>query len=54
MIDFTSDTVIFGSLIAAFGLLLVVTAGIGYLTYAEWRDRRRQERDQKGSRPRRG
>lgn len=32
-------------------LLVVVTGGIGYLTFAEWRDRRRldeDKRDQQG------
>ena len=31
--------------IAAFGLLLAVTGGIGYLTLVEWRDRRRRNRE---------
>jgi hypothetical protein len=31
--------------IAAFGLLLAVTGGIGYLTVVEWRDRRRRDRE---------
>ncbi|MEB3831262.1 hypothetical protein [Phormidium sp. CCY1219] len=30
----------------ALGLMVVVTGGIVYLTAAEWRDRRRQKRDQ--------
>jgi hypothetical protein len=30
--------------IAAFGLLLVVSGGITYLTLSEWRDRRRRDR----------
>ncbi len=30
---------------AAFGLLIVVTGGIGYLTAAEWRDRRRRAQE---------
>jgi hypothetical protein len=28
-----------------FGLLVAVSAGIGYLTLAEWRDRRRREQE---------
>lgn len=31
--------------LAAFALLVAVSGGILYLTLAEWRDRRRQERD---------
>lgn len=31
-------------------LLLVVTGGIIYLTAADWRDRRRQKRDQEARR----
>lgn len=34
--------------IASFGLLLAVTIGVVYLTNAEWRDRRRQEREKRG------
>lgn len=34
--------------LVALGLLVFVTGGIGYLTIVEWRDRRRQDRDQKG------
>ncbi|MBF2099295.1 MAG: hypothetical protein IGQ88_13115 [Gloeomargaritaceae cyanobacterium C42_A2020_066] len=26
-------------------LLVLVTGGVGYLTWAEWRDRRRQQQD---------
>ncbi|MBD2021064.1 hypothetical protein H6F43_12830, partial [Leptolyngbya sp. FACHB-36] len=38
------ESQVFGILVvAAFGLLLVVSVGIGYLTLAEWRDRRRRE-----------
>ncbi|MEC4891908.1 MAG: hypothetical protein SAL07_13290 [Oscillatoria sp. PMC 1051.18] len=33
--------------LAAIALLLVVSGGIAYLTAAEWRDRRRQKRDEK-------
>ncbi|WP_293163449.1 hypothetical protein [Okeania sp. SIO2C9] len=32
--------------IVASGLMLIVTGGVVYLTAAEWRDRRRQQRDQ--------
>jgi len=32
---------------AAIGLLALVSGGVIYLTAAEWRDRRRQERDKK-------
>lgn len=31
----------------AFVLLIITTGGILYLTAAEWRDRRRQDRDKK-------
>jgi hypothetical protein len=33
--------------VAAIGLLAVVSGGVIYLTAAEWRDRRRQDRDKK-------
>jgi hypothetical protein len=33
--------------IAAFGLLVVVTGGIAYLTLSGWRDRRRQEKERR-------
>jgi hypothetical protein len=33
--------------IIAFGLLIAVTGGIAYLTAAEWRDRRRQEKEKR-------
>ncbi|MBD2578165.1 hypothetical protein [Oscillatoria sp. FACHB-1406] len=33
--------------LAALGLLVLVSAGIAYLTIMEWRDRRRQDRDKK-------
>ena len=36
-------------ILMALGLLLIVTLGVAYLTTAEWRDRRRQQRDKKGS-----
>jgi len=32
---------------AAAGLLVLVTGGVAYLTAAEWRDRRRRDRDKK-------
>jgi hypothetical protein len=38
--------------LTAFGMLVVVTLGILYLTFAEWRDRRRAKREQEGSRRR--
>ncbi|MEO8892570.1 MAG: hypothetical protein ABI417_13720 [Coleofasciculaceae cyanobacterium] len=34
--------------LAAAGFLAIVTGGVIYLTAAEWRDRRRQDRDKKG------
>ncbi len=36
--------------LAAFGLLVAVSGGILYLTFAEWRDRRRQDRDKRSRR----
>ncbi len=33
--------------VAAAGLLILVSGGVIYLTVAEWRDRRRQDRDKK-------
>jgi hypothetical protein len=33
--------------VAAAGLLILVSGGVIYLTAAEWRDRRRQDRDKK-------
>ncbi|WP_448572034.1 hypothetical protein [Trichothermofontia sp.] len=33
--------------LTALGLLVAVTGGIAYLTFAEWRDRRRQQREQR-------
>ncbi len=32
---------------AAFGLLILVTVGVIYLTLSGWRDRRRQEQDRR-------
>ncbi|WP_432812611.1 hypothetical protein [Pantanalinema sp. GBBB05] len=40
--------------IAAFGMLVLVTGGIGYLTLAEWRDRRRQDQEKREKRENRG
>jgi hypothetical protein len=34
----------------AFGLLIVVTLGIVYLTVSGWRDRQRREQDKRASR----
>ncbi|WP_310418544.1 hypothetical protein [Chamaesiphon sp. OTE_8_metabat_110] len=34
----------------AFGLLVLVTLGIGYLTVLGWRDRQRREQDRRASR----
>ncbi|MDX2099749.1 MAG: hypothetical protein SFW36_18375 [Leptolyngbyaceae cyanobacterium bins.59] len=34
--------------LSAFVLLIVVTGGVSYLTIAEWRDRRRRERESRG------
>lgn len=34
--------------VTAFGLLVTVTGGVLYLTAAEWRDRRRRERERRG------
>jgi hypothetical protein len=34
--------------LGALALLLLVSGGISYLTFVEWRDRRRQERDKRG------
>jgi hypothetical protein len=33
--------------VAAFGLLILVTGGVIYLTLSGWRDRRRQEIDRR-------
>ncbi len=33
--------------VVAVGLLLLVSGGVVYLTTAEWRDRRRQDRDKR-------
>ncbi len=34
-----------------FGLLVTISGGVVYLTFAEWRDRRRREQDLRGDRP---
>lgn len=34
--------------LSAFGLLVALTGGIGYLTIVDWRDRRRRERERRG------
>ncbi|MCL1465568.1 hypothetical protein [Argonema galeatum] len=36
--------------LVAFGLLLTVSGGVIYLTVAEWRDRRRIDRDKRDRR----
>jgi hypothetical protein len=36
--------------LVAFGLLLTVSGGIAYLTLAEWRDRRRREKESREQR----
>ena len=43
----TQTTVLNVLVLAAFGLLTVVTVGILYLSAADWRDRRRQDREQR-------
>ncbi|MBW4469760.1 MAG: hypothetical protein KME45_05075 [Stenomitos rutilans HA7619-LM2] len=30
--------------LVAFGLMVIISGGVGYLTLAEWRDRRRRDR----------
>lgn len=47
----TQTTVLNVLVLAAFSLLTVVTVGIIYLSAAEWRDRRRQEREQRSAKP---
>ncbi|MBD2195580.1 MULTISPECIES: hypothetical protein [Calothrix] len=32
-------------------LLVLVTGGVGYLTLADWRDRRRQENEKRDTKP---
>lgn len=38
-------------ILAAFGLLLVVSGGVAYLTLAEWRDLRRRDAEERANRP---
>jgi hypothetical protein len=33
--------------LVAFGLMILMTGGIGYLTVADWRDRRRREAEKR-------
>lgn len=35
--------------VVALSLLVTVTGGIGYLTLAEWRDRRRRDEEERAS-----
>jgi hypothetical protein len=45
------ESSIFNVLIyAAFGLMVVVSGGVIYLTLAEWRDRRRRDEDERATR----
>jgi hypothetical protein len=37
-------------MLAAFGLLVVVSGGVIYLTFVDWRDRRRQDQDKRSER----
>ncbi len=46
--DTTSLIPILG--MAAFGLLIIVTLGIAYLTLSGWRDRQRRENDRRTNR----
>ena len=46
------ETSVFNGLVlVAFGLLVVVSGGIIYLTIAEWRDRRRRAEERRAERP---
>jgi len=48
LIELAVETSAFNVLVlAAFGLLILVSGGITYLTVVEWRDRRRRENDRK-------
>ena len=40
-----------GLVLIAFGLMVVVSGGIVYLTFAEWRDRRRRDQERRGDHP---
>ncbi|MBD2369930.1 MULTISPECIES: hypothetical protein [Leptolyngbya] len=45
---------VFNTLVlVAFGLLIAITGGVGYITIADWRDRRRREQEQKPTSKRR-
>lgn len=45
------ETSVFNVLVLlAFGLMVIVSGGVGYLTLAEWRDRRRRDRELRGDR----
>ncbi len=35
---------------AAFGLMVAVSGGVIYLTFVDWRDRRRQDQDKRSER----
>ncbi len=37
-------------MLAAFGLLVAVSGGVIYLTFIDWRDRRRQNQDKQAER----
>lgn len=45
-------TVLSVLVLIAFGLLVAVSGGIVYLTMAEWRDRRRQDREKRSAKRR--
>jgi len=48
LIELAVETSAFNVLVLiTFGLLVLVSGGITYLTVAEWRDRRRRESDRK-------
>jgi hypothetical protein len=47
-----NTTVVNFLFVAAIGLLVIVSGGIVYLTAVEWRDRRRQKRDERSARRR--
>ncbi|WP_299491291.1 hypothetical protein [Acaryochloris sp. IP29b_bin.137] len=50
MVDFPIFNVL---ALVALGMLVVVSGGIVYLTAAEWRDRRRRDRDKRAGRQKR-
>lgn len=37
-------------MLAAFGLMVAVSGGVIYLTFVDWRDRRRQNQDKQSER----